>query len=84
MRMLRIQSALHSFLHIVIQSAPDPEVTALSSKARSHSAIWRNLAGITAESRWHHSGISLVSQRDLALPGVGVGVDVLRCAAGPG
>ena len=74
MRMLRIQSALHSFLHIVIQSAPDPEVTALSSKARSHSAIWRNLAGITAESRWYHSAIS----RCLALESASMCFDVRR------
>ena len=75
-------------------NAPDPIRSPLISphrdpkcaRPRGHST--QQQSSVTqrdlAESRWHHSGISLVSQRDLALPGVGVGVDVLRCAAGPG
>ena len=78
-----------------LSTSPHPKCArGHSSTAGCPSALWhhsgtslasqRNLADMTAQSRWYDSAISLVSQRDLALPGVGVGVDVLRCAAGPG
>ena len=40
-------------------------------------------SAISLVSRWHHSAITALSQRDLALLGVGVGLDVLRGAARP-